>query len=265
MEMVIVGIDVAKASLDVPVLPAAEAFAVGRHAAGIDALIAQPRPADAGFRAPAIVAVEATGSRESVVAASRGAAGLPVVVVDPAQVQAFAQAHGPGHWANRRRRIPSMRQIVRGGNRRVRGGYPGEGQREQRPSARLKKSIQRRLKAMQKELVVIAREIDDAVEGSPSRFRTEDLVSSVIGVGPAISRTLMRNPDPWAAGTRHARQPKQSLRTGRRPDRDGFRRVRGTAPENRGTNECRPPERHRHRRPKIHPQPMPNLMPSSWR
>jgi len=265
MEMVIVGIDVAKASLDVPVLPAAEAFAVGRDAAGIDALIARLRPADAGCGAPAIVAVEATGGLESSVAASPGAAGLPVVVVDPAQVRAFAQAHGPDHWANGRRRIPSMRQMVRGDNRRGRGGHPAEGQREQRPSARLKKSIQRLRKALQKELAVIDREIDDAVEGSPLWSRTEDLVSSVIGVGPAISRTLMRCPDPWAAGTRHARQPKQSLRTGRRPDRDGYRRARGTAPENRGTNECRPPERHRHRRPKAHPQPMPNLMPSSWR
>ena len=89
MEMVIVGIDVANAGLDVHVLPAGEAFAVGRDAAGIDALIARLRPL-----APAMVAVEATGGLESVVAASLASVGLPVVVVNPAQVRAFAQALG---------------------------------------------------------------------------------------------------------------------------------------------------------------------------
>ena len=41
-----------------------------------------------------MVAVEATGGFETVVAASFGAASLPVVVVNPAQVRAFAQALG---------------------------------------------------------------------------------------------------------------------------------------------------------------------------
>ena len=91
MDNVMVGIDVAKAGLDVHVLPACEAFAVARDAAGIDALIARLRPLK-----PMIVAVEATGGLESVVAASLGSAGLPVVVVDPAQARAFAQAHDRG-------------------------------------------------------------------------------------------------------------------------------------------------------------------------
>jgi transposase len=94
MEMVIVGIDVAKAGLDVHVLPAGEAFAVGRDAAGIDALIGRLRPQIPAIGAPAMVAIEATGGLESVVAASLGAAGLSVVVVNPAQVRAFAQALG---------------------------------------------------------------------------------------------------------------------------------------------------------------------------
>jgi transposase len=89
MDICVVGIDVAKAGLDVHVLPAGEAFAVGRDAAGIDELIERLRPL-----APAMVAVEATGGLESVVAAGLGAAGLPVVVVNPAQVRAFAQALG---------------------------------------------------------------------------------------------------------------------------------------------------------------------------
>jgi transposase len=100
---VVVGIDVAKAGLDVHVLPGGEAFAVGRNAAGIDDLIGRLQPL-----APVIVAVEATGGLESVVAASLAAAGLPVVVVNPAQVRAFAQAQDGGIGASGRRRTRSM-------------------------------------------------------------------------------------------------------------------------------------------------------------
>lgn len=54
---------------------------------GIEALVGRLGPL-----APVIVAVEATGGLESVMAASLGAAGLPVV--NPARVRAFAQALG---------------------------------------------------------------------------------------------------------------------------------------------------------------------------
>ena len=41
-----------------------------------------------------MVAIEATGGFETIVAAGLAGAGLPVVVVNPAQVRAFAQALG---------------------------------------------------------------------------------------------------------------------------------------------------------------------------
>ena len=66
-----------------------------------------------------------------------------------------------------------------------------EGQREQRASARMTKSIQRLRKALQKELAVIDQEIDEAVRGSPLWRHNEELMVSVPGVGPQISRTLM--------------------------------------------------------------------------
>jgi transposase len=89
MDAIVVGIDVSKDRLDVHVHPACEAFAVARNAEGLDALIARLVPLKAHA-----VAVEATGGFETVVAASLGAAGLPVIVVNPAQVRAFATALG---------------------------------------------------------------------------------------------------------------------------------------------------------------------------
>src|SRR5688500_4875859 len=89
MDAIVVGIDVSKDRLDVAVRPSGDVFVVGRDAEGLDALIARLKPL-----ALAAIAVEATGGYETVVAASLSAAGLPVVVVNPAQVRAFAAAVG---------------------------------------------------------------------------------------------------------------------------------------------------------------------------
>jgi hypothetical protein len=64
MEQVIVGIDVSKDQLDVAVRPSGEAFVVARNAAGLEELVQRL----AGL-APHLVALEATGGFETVVAA----------------------------------------------------------------------------------------------------------------------------------------------------------------------------------------------------
>ena len=58
-----------------------------------------------------------------------------------------------------------------------------ERQREKRAPARLKKSIVRLVKALEKELTSVDGDIDDAVRGSPAWRETEDLLASVPGVG----------------------------------------------------------------------------------
>ena len=85
MESITVGIDVAKDRLDVAVRPGGELFLVERNAGGLDLLVERLRSMPV-----AIVALEATGGFETVVAAALAAGGLPVVVVNPAQVRAFA-------------------------------------------------------------------------------------------------------------------------------------------------------------------------------
>jgi len=58
-------------------------------AAGIDDLVAWLKTLS-----PVLVAIEATGGLETVVAAGLASACLPVVIVNPAQVRAFAMALG---------------------------------------------------------------------------------------------------------------------------------------------------------------------------
>ena len=67
-----------------------------------------------------------------------------------------------------------------------------ERQRERRITRkRLKKSIARLLKALEKELAELDGDIDDHVRGSPAWREKEDLLASVPGVGPIIARTLI--------------------------------------------------------------------------
>ena len=156
--------------------------------------------------------MEATGGFETVVAASLGTAGLPVIVVNPAQVRAFAHALGKraktdpidaaviAHFAEATnpevRALPDeatrllsdlltrRRQIVQ--------MIVAERQRARVLTApRLQKSVARLLKALQRELETLDKEIDDSVRNTPAWREKEDLLRSVPGVGPTIARTLL--------------------------------------------------------------------------
>jgi transposase len=207
MDRIIVGIDVSKDRLDVVVRPSGETFAVERNAAGVEKLAAR-----LGVLAPHIVALEATGGFETVVVAALGAAGLPVAVVNPVQVRAFAKAIGQraktdpidaaviAHFTEATglepRPLPDeqtrfLADLV-GRRRQIVAMIGAERQREQRLTApRLRKSIARLIKALEKELASLDADIDDAVKGSPAWRAKEELLTSVPGVGPVISRTLV--------------------------------------------------------------------------
>lgn len=207
MDTTVVGIDVSKSTLDVHVHPTGEAFAVARNAEGIDALIARIAPL--GVHA---VAVEATGGFETVVAASLGGAGLPVIVVNPAQVRAFALALGkraktdPIDAAVIARFVEATKPPIRPlpddetrvladfvtRRRQIIQMIVAEKQRQRQSSNRtLKKSAVRLIKALEKELAVLDTTIDDSVRGSPVWCEKQDLMQSVPCVGPVIARSLL--------------------------------------------------------------------------
>ena len=203
---IVVGIDVSKDLLDVVVRPSGEAFVVGRDAAGLSALTDRLTAL-----APVRIAVEATGGYETVVTAELAAAGLPVVVVNPAQVRAFAQALGRraktdpidaaviAHFVEATK--PELRPLpdqatqlladLVARRRQIVAMMAAERQRRQRMSGRLQKSIDRLLAALQKELSSLEADIDEAVRGSPVWREKEDLLASVPGIGPVIGRTLL--------------------------------------------------------------------------
>jgi len=207
MDTTVIGIDVAKDRLDVCVRPSGESFVVARTGAGIEDLAGR-----LSKLMPRVVAIEATGGFETVVAAGLAAAGVPVVVVNPAQVRAFAQALGKraktdpidaaviAHFAEATKAVPrvlpdAMTRLLADlvtRRRQIIDMMIAEGQRERRlTDKRLKKSIARLRKALEKELAEIDGEIDDHMRGSALWVEKENLLASVPGVGPVTARTLI--------------------------------------------------------------------------
>lgn len=207
MDSITVGIDVSKDRLDVAVRPSGAAFAVERNAVGLERLVLRLRELS-----PQLVALEATGGFETVATAALAAAALPVVVVNPAQVRAFAMALGQraktdpidaaviAHFAEATQ--PELRPLpdeatrlfadLIARRRQIVEMIGAERQRQKRVSVpRLMTSIARLLKALEKELASLDADIDETVRGSPAWRAKEDLLSSVPGVGPGIAHTLM--------------------------------------------------------------------------
>ena len=86
---VAVGIDVAKARLDVAVEPTGATWTVPRSRGGLRRLQGQLQ----ALR-PSRIVLEASGGYERAVVVALSAAGLPVVRVNPRQTRDFARAHG---------------------------------------------------------------------------------------------------------------------------------------------------------------------------
>jgi transposase len=204
---VFVGIDVSKAWLDVHVLPCGEAFAVGQDAESLAGLGERLKALS-----PRTVALEATGGFEVVAAGVLAGAGLPVVVVNPAQVRAFAGALGQraktdpvDAWLIARfaeaarpepRALPDAEQRLlselAARRRQILQMLVAERQRLGRAAeVRLRKSLKRLITALEKELGEIEGDIDQAVRASPVWRRKEDLMRSVPGVGSTTARNLL--------------------------------------------------------------------------
>ena len=212
MDAIYVGIDVSKDRLDVAVRRngesvGGESFVVSRDGVGIDDLIGRLKAL-----VPRLIAIEATGGFETVVAAGFAGAGLPVVVVNPAQVRSFANALNKraktdpidaaviAHFAEATK--PKLRQLpdettrlladLVARRRQIVEMIAAESQRARHITLpRLRKSIARLRKALEKELSELDDDISDQVRGSPAWAEKEDLLESVPGIGPTIARTLI--------------------------------------------------------------------------
>lgn len=201
-----VGIDVAKAQLDVAVRPDGAQWVAANDEAGIAGLVAR-----LGALAPALIVLEATGGRELPLVAALSASGLPVAVVNPRQVRDFAKAVGQLAKTDAldARVLARFAEVVRPAPR------PLPDAEAQRLSALLAR--RRQLVAMltaerqrldtaqdpvrarvQAHIDWLAQELADqdgalraALQASPAWREKEDLLRGVPGVGPVLAVTLL--------------------------------------------------------------------------
>jgi transposase len=192
--------------LDVHVRPSGEAFTVARDGEGVAALVARLAPL-----APHLVAVEATGGFETTVAAAIAGAALPLAVVNPAQVRHYAQALGRraktdridaeviARFAEATRPEPrplpdeatqALAELVTR-RRQIIAMMVAERQRATRLPKRLKRSCERVVRVLEKELAALDQDIDTTVRGSPAWRAKEDLLASVPSIGDITARTLI--------------------------------------------------------------------------
>jgi transposase len=207
MDAIYVGIDVSKDHLDVHVRPSGEVFVVSRDGKGLEELVERLHAA-----APTLIAIEATGGFETIAAAAIAGANLPLVVVNPAQVRHFAQALGKraktdpldaeviARFAEavkpQPRPVPDQEARLLGElvarRRQIIEMIVAERQREKRvENMRVRKSLARTIRTLEKELPEIDGDIDTLVRGSPAWREKEDLLVTFPGVKNKLARTFL--------------------------------------------------------------------------
>jgi transposase len=201
-----VGIDVAKAELEVVVRPSGARWTVTNDAAGLAQLQTRLQAA-----APSLIVLEATGGYEVAVVATLATAALPVVVLNARQVRDFARA--TGRWAKTDaidagvlahfaevmrppgRPLPdAMTQSLQAWltrRRQLVGMLLAEEQRRSRAPRPIQRQIDQHVRWLRAQLGAVEKDLAQTLRESPVWREKDDLLRSVPGVGPVLTTTLL--------------------------------------------------------------------------
>jgi transposase len=208
MGHVSVGIDVSKAELVVAVYPGGDRWTSATTGAALEALIVRLTTV-----APQIIVVEATGGYERALVAMAAGAQLPIAVVNPRQVRAYAQALGrtaktdaidaevlalfgaqlqppvrpvpDAATAALEALMTRRRQLIEmlGAEQRRLAQAP--------PTGRITRDLRNHIRWLERRIGGVDDEIGTAIEQSPVWRVHEDLLRSVPGIGPTTARTFL--------------------------------------------------------------------------
>ena len=201
-----VGIDVAKAELEVVVRPSGARWTVTNNPAGLAQLQERLQAS-----APSLIVLEATGGYEVAVVAALATAALPVVVLNARQVRDFARATGRlaktdaidagvlAHfaevvrppvrplpdamtqdlqaWLTRRRQLVEM--------------LLAEEQRRSRAPRPIQRQIDQHVRWLRAQLGAVEKDLAQTLRESPVWREKDNLLRSVPGVGPVLTTTLL--------------------------------------------------------------------------
>lgn len=201
-----VGIDVAKAHVDVATWPPTERLRVHRDEDGLNALTAWLHT-----RAPRLIVLEATGGLETPVVAARVAAGLPAAVINPRQARDFAKALGrlaktdaldaavlarfgqaiqpdPRPWKDAE--IQELTALIQR-RRQIVERLTTEKNRRACAHPRIKPDLQATIAWLEQRLKDLDGDLQRRLRASPVWREQDDLLRSVPGIGPVTSATLL--------------------------------------------------------------------------
>jgi transposase len=201
-----VGIDVAKATLDIALRPSAQTWQVIYDDTHVEAFVTQLNELS-----PTLIVVEATGGLARSLVAALVAARLPVIVIHPRQARDFAKATGRlgktdridaqvlAHYGEAIR--PSFRPLPDADTQQLRAlvdrrrqlvdMMTAEQSRLNTSPARVRDSMEAHLAWLQPQLASLDDDLDDMLQSSPIWRERDDILQSTPGVGPVLSRTLM--------------------------------------------------------------------------
>ena len=200
-----VGIDVAKAHLDIAVRPSGERWTVPNDDGGITALVTQLQTVP-----PTLIVLEATGGFQRAVVAALATAGLPVVVANPRQTRDFAKATGQlaktdaldaralAHFADAIRPEPrplpdaetdALRALLTR-RRQLIAMRTAEQNRLGSAPPSLYDDLHAHITWLEQRLVALDETLDTTLRASPVWRERDELYRSVPGIGPVCARTL---------------------------------------------------------------------------
>lgn len=199
-----VGIDVSKSELEVAV--GGEAWTVPNDESGIETLLAELNQ-----RAPTLVVLEATGGHETAAVAALAESGLPVVVANPRQVRDFGRATGQLAKTDRidarvlalfaERVRPAVRALpdeeaqeltaLLARRRQLIEMLVAEKNRHKMAPTAVAKGIRQHIEWLKRQLKGVDSDLERRIKESPVWRAKEDLLRSVPGIGPVVSRTLI--------------------------------------------------------------------------
>ena len=183
---VYVGIDVSKATLDVAVSPIHQRWSVANREKGFNPLVRRLKTLS-----PALIVLEATGGLELPVAATLGAAGLTVVVVNPKQVRDFAKATGKLAKTDLLDAEARALSALLARRRQLIVMLTAERNRLSRALPSIRPGVEEHIAWLKEKLRALDEEVAHAIRQSLLWRERENLLRSIPGVGPVLTFTLL--------------------------------------------------------------------------
>jgi transposase len=211
MQRIIIGVDVSQDFLDVHVRPTSMRKRFANDAAGIEELVAWVRPLGAER-----ILFESTGPYQMAAVGALLAEGLPAVVVNARQVRDFAKAM---NYLAKTDKIDAaviahfgevatttVRPLVSEEIRSLRELYDRRGQlvhmrameKNQkhsatvaRASAKVLQSIDKHIAYLEKQIQDLEDRMDRLIENSAAFQARNEILKTITGIGPQVSRTLL--------------------------------------------------------------------------